>query len=155
LCNLQALDPLRQGEQSARNQLLQLAKMFPNVIERSELGHLDSELRKYDKFDFGTAMKTLDICQYWIKVGNKSDSIRKLFPTIYKLVKSLLVIPHGNAEFEQLFSRLKLLKTKFKSCMTGETLNAVLTVNFNDQQKCHQFKPTQAMISLAKNATTL
>jgi len=56
-----------------------------------------------------------------------SDTIRKLFPTIYKLVKSLLVIPHENAESEQLFARLKLLKNKFSQQSTVSTSDSPVT----------------------------
>ena len=81
----------------------------------------------------------------------------KIFPLLYSLVKALLVIPHSHAESKQLFSRLALFKTKFKSNLNGETLYSVLMVNFNNnsQKVCYDFKPTKSMIDKAKRATHL
>ena len=51
-----------------------------------------------------------------------NDTVNKIFPLLYSLVKALLIIPHSNAEALQLFSRLALFKTKLKSNLNGETL---------------------------------
>ena len=54
-----------------------------------------------------------------------------------KLSTAMLCITHGNAESEQIFSRLALTKIKFRSRMVGKTLNGILTVNFNVKEACY------------------
>ena len=73
------------------------------------------------------------------------------YRVLAKLSTSILCIPHGNAESEQMFSRLVLTKTKFRSRMTGKTLNGILTVNFNAKEACYSFIPTKQMLQKARH----
>ena len=68
------------------------------------------------------------------------------FSLLAKLSAAVLCIPHGNAESEQTFSDFSLAKNKFRSRMTGNTLNGVLTVNFNVEENCYSFIPSSRMI---------
>ena len=69
-----------------------------------------------------------------------------------RLAKAVLVIPHGNADTERLFSHIGLNKTKHRSCLSITTLNALLTLQFNVPYKCYEFHPSQDLISKCKNA---
>jgi len=133
---------------------MSLVKLFPHVLNSEDHCKLDSELRLYDTFDMPQSVSSVtDVCTYWWKVGKLKDEADViLFPSLFKLVKALLVIPHGNAESEQIFSRLKLMKTKFKTWMTGKTLNAILAVNFNSETACYQYKPSDAVLKSVKTA---
>ncbi|MES9902221.1 MAG: hAT transposon family protein, partial [Sedimenticola sp.] len=152
--DIQCLDPAKQGKESVRPAFTKLARHFPDVIPKGELGKLDAELRTYDTYDLPADTDRDDVAKFWVTVGSITDSVQKTFPILFKLSRALLIIPHGNAESEQLFSRLSLLKTKFKSHMTGETLNSVLAINFNNQDECYNFKPSRSVIENARRATT-
>ena len=58
--------------------------------------------------------------QRWISIGMqsaKSKTAWKLSTLLHigKTCKSILVIPHGNADTERLFSHIGLIKTKFRN----------------------------------------
>ena len=80
-----------------------------------------------------------------------SDSALR-YPLPTKLAKAILIIPHGNADTERLFSHLDLNKTKLRNSLSIDTLNSLLTIQFNVPQKCYEFKPTKEIISKCKNA---
>ena len=64
------------------------------------------------------AIKEVDA--YWHAVSQVKDvsdsALRYLFLT--KLVKAILIIPHGNADTERLFSHLGLNKTKLRNSLS-------------------------------------
>ena len=70
---------------------------------------------------------------------------------LVKLSAATLCIPHSNAKSEQIFSRLSLAKSKFRSQMTRNTLNGVLTVNFNVKENCYLFIQSARMIVKARH----
>ena len=80
-----------------------------------------------------------------------SDSALR-YPLLTKLAKAILIIPHGNADTERLFSHLDLNKTKLRNSLSIDTLNSLLTIQFNVPQKCYEFKATKEIISKCKNA---
>ena len=76
----------------------------------------------------------------------------KRFPWATDSKKAVLIIPHGNTDTERLFSHLGLNKTKLTNSLSIDTLNSLLTIQFNVPQKCYEFKPTKEIISKCKNA---
>ena len=57
-----------------------------------------------------------DATKYWHAVGQVQDlsGWESRYPTSTKLVKVVLIIPHGNADTERLFSHVGLNKTNTK-----------------------------------------
>jgi len=86
------------------------------------------------------------IDQYWHNVSQKMLDGEPEFPLLSKLCVAMLCIPNGNAESEQIFSKLSLAKNKFRSRMTSDTLNGVLTVNFNLKGNRYAFVPSPPML---------
>ena len=70
-----------------------------------------------------------------------------------KLAKAIIVIPHGNADVERMFSLIGLNKTKLCSRLSIETLSALLCFQFNTEENCYNFKPTSKMIEKCINAS--
>ena len=100
--------------------------------------------------DLGQAPSAQDmlIDIYWYKVGQlKDDSGQLKYSLLSKLAKSILIIPHGNADVERLFSHMGLTKTKPKP-WCGQ----LLRLQFNVKEPCFSFKPTQTMVSRCRNA---
>ena len=69
------------------------------------------------------------------------------FPTISKLVKSVLSLPHSNAEVERLFSQVTLIKTRQRNKLKTKTLDALLMAKHGLPSTCFSFVPDQAMYS--------
>ena len=87
----------------------------------------------------------------------KSENAWKLsfaYTTLAKLVKAILVIPHGNTDTECLLSHIGLNKMKHRNRLGISTLNLLLTVQFNVPQKCYEFKPNTELLKTYINAMT-
>ena len=86
--------------------------------------------------------------QYWQKVSHVNTGDELEFRVLAKLSTAMLCIPHGNAESEQIFSRLALT---FRSRMAGKILNGILTVNFNVKEACYSFIPIKQILQKARH----
>ena len=132
LSNLKWLQPGLQ-QYSMAGQVLAAAECVPQVVQVGNKPSLQEE------FDFCmsplppkvTAITEVD--KYWQAISQIKDCLETeyRYSTLAKLTKSILVIPHGNADTQHLFSHIGLHKT----------LNSLLTVQFNVPQKCYEFKP--------------
>ena len=58
-----------------------------------------------------------EVDRYWHEVSQIQDlsGVEYRYPTLTRLTKAILVIPHGNADTERLFSHLGLNKTKHRN----------------------------------------
>ena len=72
----------------------------------------------------------------------------KMLPS---LMKAILIIPHGNADTERVFSKMNLIKTKLRNCLVNKSLNSLLAVNCNFNKACYEFDPPSEVTSLVKN----
>ena len=50
------------------------------------------------------------------------DAYTEIFPEIFKLLNTLLVLPVGTATFERSFSQMKLVKTRLRSRISDSNL---------------------------------
>lgn len=97
--------------------------------------------------------ETIDVETYWSEVRYMVDGDGKLrFPLLFKLVKGLLVLPHGNADVERIFSHVSQIKTKKRNLLHDDTINWILHAKFQDQ-KCYQFNPNNIALNAVKTAT--
>ena len=77
------------------------------------------------------------------------ESITLLYDNLVgigKTRKTILVIPHGNADTKRLFSLIGLNKTKHRNTLGISTLNSLLTVQFNVPTKSYEFKPNTELL---------
>ena len=92
---------------------------------------------------------------YWhmISLIKELSGVELRYPVLTRLAKAILVVPHGNADTECLFSHIGLNKAKHQNCLSIDTLNQYfkLTVN-NAPQKCYEFQPTKELVCRCKNA---
>ena len=74
-----------------------------------------------------TAITEVD--KYWHAISQIKDCLETeyRYTTLVKLPKAILVIPHGNADTECLFSQIGLNKTKHRNTLGISTLNSLLT----------------------------
>ena len=100
-----------------------------------------------------TSTQEMSIDTYWHKIGElKDDSGELKYRLLSKLAKSILIIPHGNADVERIFSHMGLNKTKVRNSLGVDTLTALLRLQYNVKEPCFSFKPTQVMVSRCRNA---
>ena len=80
---------------------------------------------------------------FWGTVANIQDasSHASRFPTIAKLIKSLLSLPHLNADIERLFSQVTLIKTKERNKLKTSTVDALLMVKQSLPCSCATYNP--------------
>ena len=153
LRNIQWLHP---GLQQYRlsNQVQTAAKLLPQVIKTEEISVLMEEFMDYCITPLPPEVKSItDVDRFLHAVGkmqNVSGVIR--YPILTTLAKAIIVIPHGNADTERLFSHVGLNKTKQRNSLSISTLNSLLMIQFNRQQNCFDFKPSDELLQRCKNA---
>ena len=137
------------------NQVLLAADSLPQVIKDNEKSALQEEYMDFCTLPMPSDVKAIkEVDAYWhavSQVKDLSDSDLR-YPLLTRFVKAILIIPHGNADTERLFSHIGLNKTKHRNSLSIDTLNSLLTIQFNVPQKCYEFKPTKELVSKCKNA---
>jgi hypothetical protein len=138
----------KQGSSS----VISLAKHFPNIIPESMLDDLHSEWNKYKYLKLPSNITECRVDCYWNQISLLVNSNgRKRFTLLPKLMKCMLMLPHGNADSERLFSQVNLIKTKQRNRIETKLMNALLTLKCN-YVTCLDFQPTTGMIERGKNA---
>ena len=135
---------------TSANEITTLATKFPNIIPHSELGQLDDEWRQLQFMDTSDLPdftgKRKDVATFWGSVSRIVDtSDNKRYPILSKLMKSMLSLPHSNADVERIFSQVVLVKTKHRNKLKTGTLDAILTAKECIPSSCVQLQPTSSM----------
>ena len=109
---LKILKPSERDQGSSS--VITLTKQFPNIISESMLDDLHSEWNEYKYVKLPTHVTECPrVDHYWHEVSLLTDSSgKRRFTLLPKLMKCMLVLPHGNADSERLFSHVTLIKTK-------------------------------------------
>ena len=137
------------------NQVLGAAAELPQVISVEKKSSLREEFIDYCTYQLPSHITSItDIVSYWHQVGKITDHVSGniRFPLLSQLAKAILVIPHGNADIERMFSQLGLNKTKLRSSLGTETLTALLRLQMNINEPCYNFSPGNELVEKCKNA---
>ena len=115
------------------SQLLSLATELPQVIPSEDKSGLREEFVDYCTCELPSNVNGItDVASYWYEIGKLMDVSGEVrYPLLSKLAKAILVIPHGNADIERMFSRMGLNKTKLRSSLGTDTLTALLRLQMN------------------------
>lgn len=66
---------------------------------------------------------------FWAEVNNYRDSNgEQLFKYLIDFALKLLCLPHSNADIEQIFSQMNLIKPKLRNKMKLDLLNNILHI---------------------------
>ena len=107
------------------SQVLHVASHLPQVIRDEDQAQLHEEFMDYCTSELPpdfTPTSTHEIDAYWHKIGQLKDTCGKLrYPLLTRLAKSVLIIPHGNADVERMFSHMGLNKTKVQNSLGVDT----------------------------------
>lgn len=157
LSNLKWLEPGVQ-DYSRLSELLSVADSLPQVVDQADKPLLQEEFMDFCTFHLPDNITTqTDVDKYWHSVSSIVDLSGEgtRFPILSKLAKAVVLIPHGNADTERLFSHVGLNKTKQRNSLSLETLNSLLTIQFNKMTPCYQFKPSNNLVKKCKNAQSV
>ena len=153
LNNIQWLQPGVQ-QYGLANQVTTAAGYLPHVVTAENIHTLKEEFMDYCLSPLPLSLKTMtEVDKCWHAVSQLQDldgATRYL--TLTTLAKAILVIPHGNADTERLFSHVGLDETKLRNSLSLSTLNALLVVQFNRQQNCFEFRPSNELLRRCRNA---
>ena len=105
--------------------LVDLTEKFPSL----DNNEVDFEWKKicyeFDEHE-QSQLVAEDIGVFWHKLSNKKNFNDDLiFPSISKLAKYCLIIPHSNAETERVFSIVNDVKTKKRNKLANEAINSI------------------------------
>ncbi|KAJ8875601.1 hypothetical protein PR048_023497 [Dryococelus australis] len=132
-----------------------LVKTFPNVISNDEYDQLNEEFTAYTLWEPPTALgiaKTDTPDTYWNKVSSHESNGKPCFPTLCKLAKAMLILPHSNAAVERAFRNLNLIKTAQISSLDSPMLNALMHISL--RKTTVKFQPTNETRKKARHLIT-
>ena len=124
--------------------IVDIAKKFPNIVPNSDLQKLDDEWRtlSFTEIPIPTGSSSYTVSRFWGLVATLKDgSGSKKFPTVGSLIKSLLSLPHSNADVERIFSQVTLIKTKHRNNLKTSTMDAILMTKGSLPCDCVHYKP--------------
>lgn len=135
-----------------------LAKKFPNIVSDNELERIDSEWREIQfmeprELPSSSSEHRRDVVAFWGTINQMTDTSGEYrFPTVSRLMTSLLSLPHSNAEVERIFSQVALTKTKLRNSLKSSTLDSILVSKQSLPSSCVAFIPDKAMYKLMNNS---
>lgn len=137
LCNLTYLEPKQSLSVESTKAVEDIAKKLPNIAD-TDVGAIVDEWKLYQVERSAVALsegtpdaddKSVRIDHYWRNVMSQMGPNNACkFPKLSLLIKSALVLPHGNADVERSFSVNGNVLTDSRTEMSPETLNGLLLV---------------------------
>ena len=137
------LDPSERQEGNW-DQVVTLVKRFPSIIKPECMDLLNEEFMSYALCELPSSVSASEdeVDTYWANLSKLHDNGCPRFPTLCKLAKALLILPHSNADVERLFSKLALVKTAHRSCLSTES---------KSRKDNGEFTPSDVMRNRAKH----
>ena len=94
--------------------------------------------------------------QFWFSMGKiqkPGDTSQKRFSNLAGLCKTLLVLPHSNADPDRLFSMVHKIDTEQRESLSSSTVQDLLTVKMNTDSSCFENLFTSDLMKTAQSAT--
>ena len=143
------------NEYGNADKVVSAARLLPQVVKESDMAALNEEYMDYCTSELPFPKQAIAVDEYWFKVGTVTDIAGDVkYPLLSRLAKSILIIPHGNADIERMFSKVGLNKTKLRNGLSIDTLSALLCLQVNVNQVCYKFSATKEMIDKCRNAVS-
>jgi hypothetical protein len=129
LVSCKFLSPQNQKNKLYENWVKTAASELPSVIASEDISMLEVECRLQQNSQISSTQDTqtssksadIDVAAYW-----KSVSATSNVPTLVKLARAMLILPHGNANVERVFSMLTDIVTKKRSNLGQDTVKALI-----------------------------
>ncbi len=155
------LDP-KNRDKTMISGLISLARRFTSFTA-DEIDELVMEFRDYRSMpeeDLPSLESSEDayLDHFWAAVGDIcsiTDTEMYRFSVLGDLAKTLLVLPHSNADPERLFSMVRKIESDQRKHLDVSTVCDLLSVKINNDRVCYdnQALMTPQMLSSAKSAT--
>lgn len=116
----QILDPANQSSRKYFQWIGRLVKQLPNVIESTDIGTLEVEIRMHQE-KYKTYSQDTCVLDFWESVRQDQCS-----PLLLRIVMAVMVLPHGNAEVERIFSNLSDIITRKRNLLDPKTVRALI-----------------------------
>ena len=95
------------NEYGKDDQVMEVARLLPQVIKESDMATLNEEYIDYCTSELPFPKQVITVDEYWHKVSEITEIAGDIrYPLVSKLAKAILIIPHGNADIERMFSRV-------------------------------------------------
>ena len=131
--------------------ILTITKQVRHIISDDEISVLQMEIRAYKlSGPCNNDGKNSEITHYWSSV-----CANERFPILAKLARFCLILPHGNAEVERLFSSMGDILTKKRQLLDEYSVKALLfckSTLLTNEWNCFNFPITQTLCQMTKNA---
>lgn len=149
---LEAMDPENVAQGKPRS-IIPLALKFEHIISEDQHESLNTEWRELTLDDSNDANRfdEKEPEKFWYNVSKEKigDEIR--YPTLSKLMLGLLALPHSSACAERIFSLLNNIKTKNRSSLNTDTVNALLySKSLLKNTNCTKWAPNEELITMMK-----
>lgn len=150
LRNLRFLDPKSLNSKNLETYTMNVAKKMPSVIQADQLTALRCEIRSLKL----TAKKgDQDVISHWKRMTTEHN-----IPILAKLVRACLILPHGNADVERLFSMMSDIVTDKRSCLDQQSIRALTFIKSHltaHNQLCHTMPITDQLRERVSSAKQL
>ena len=133
-----------------------LATRF-SIVAETELSCLAEEFQDYqlspdDDLPAVTCDSRVDT--FWAEIGRKKTFVGAVrFPLLTRVMTTMSVIAHSNADSERVFSMVRKIDTESRSQLGNDTLRALLSCKINTDDPCYAFVPDKDLCKAAKVAT--
>lgn len=145
------LNPLNQGSKNFLKWVELAACNFPTVILPSEFAELTIEAKQYQLLTIDNSAE-MDIVDFW------KDITSSRFPLMKKLVKSLLTVPHSNADIERTFSNVHDIITDKRCSLSPNTVKSLIVIRDYFRSHgitCHSMSIPPLLIDHVQNARSV
>lgn len=151
LRHLRFLDPKNMKSPNLEIWIMNIAKKMAHEFPQDQLSQLRCEVRSV-----GLQSKETDgeeVTCFWKRITTEFN-----VPLLRKLVRRCLVVPHGNADVERLFSKLTDIITKKRSSLDQQSIQALAFISSHMtamQMTCYQVPITAELRDMAANAKAM
>ena len=101
--------------------ILEMLNVTPDEISKIEIQWRNLTLVQWNNIE-DTQLFWSEVSVYCVAAGVNP------FKDIAKIARSVLCIPHSNAEVEKIFSQMSIVKSKHGNRIKPELLNAILSI---------------------------
>lgn len=128
LKSLSVLSPTEKSSPTNERKIVKVAQAMPFNISETDLIN-EYILYHADNQSLSTK-EHIRVDTYWGQIFETKQEItgNKKYPTLEKVVKTALILSHGNAQVERGFSQSGHIMTDERSSTSERTLNSIMTV---------------------------
>ncbi|XP_064422522.1 uncharacterized protein LOC135360046 [Latimeria chalumnae] len=137
----------------AEMEMLQDEFVDYQLLHRSEIPqYVWDEALQTDTNDTVKCYRMDSIWAHLSNVKNPAGPMR--FPSLSRVARLVLVLPHSNADEERVFSLIRKNRTPFRPNLALDgTSSSIIQVKLANPEPCFKYEPTKEVIKKAKGAT--